>query len=188
MLRQRPLHQGRNVCLPVAYGGKAVRHRLTVPEGLTSAEIVAIVNGTPELEGGPEPAPAEGSLLPETYFFSLGDKRVQMVERMEHAFSKTLAELWAERGSDLPFASPAEAVTLASIVEKETGREEERPHGEVGVDAPLDAAGDAHGRGGDDEGKARSGHLDDQGHADRQLAEEVLGDGVADTPLCLAAM
>jgi len=108
--------------------GKTVRHRLTVPEGLTSAEIVAIVNGTPELEGGPESAPAEGSLLPETYFFSLGDKRVQMVERMERAFSKTLAELWAERGSDLPFASPAEAVTLASIVEKETGREEERPH------------------------------------------------------------
>jgi UPF0755 protein len=107
--------------------GKTVRHRLTVPEGLTSAEIVALVNGTPELEGGPEPVPAEGSLLPETYFFSLGDKRAQLVERMERAFSKTVAELWAERGADLPFASPEEAVTLASIVEKETGRDEERP-------------------------------------------------------------
>jgi UPF0755 protein len=108
--------------------GKTLRHRLTIPEGLTSAEIVAIVNGIPELEGGPEPVPAEGSLLPETYFFSLGDKRAQMVERMERAFSRTVAELWAERGSDLPLASPAEAVTLASIVEKETGRGEERPH------------------------------------------------------------
>jgi UPF0755 protein len=108
--------------------GKTVRHRLTIPEGLTSAEIIAVVNGIPELEGGPEPVPAEGSLLPETYFFSLSDKRAQVVERMQHAFSKTLAELWAERGSDLPFAGPEDAVTLASIVEKETGREDERPH------------------------------------------------------------
>jgi len=107
--------------------GKTVRHRLTIPEGLTSAEIVAIVNGAPDLEGGSEPAPAEGSLLPETYFFSLGDKRGQMVERMQRAFSKAVAELWAERGSDLPLAGPEEAVTLASIVEKETGRDEERP-------------------------------------------------------------
>jgi peptidoglycan lytic transglycosylase G len=108
--------------------GKTVRHRLTIPEGLTSAEIVAIVNGIPELEGGPVPVPAEGSLMPETYFFSLGDKRAAMIERMQRAFSRTVAELWAERGADLPFAKPADAVTLASIVEKETGRDEERPH------------------------------------------------------------
>ena len=108
--------------------GKTVRHRLTIPEGLTSAEIVAIVNGIPELEGGPEAVPPEGSLMPETYFFSLGDKRAQMIERMQRAFSHTVAELWAERGADLPFAQPQDAVTLASIVETETGRDEERPH------------------------------------------------------------
>ncbi|MGH7124307.1 MAG: endolytic transglycosylase MltG [Stellaceae bacterium] len=108
--------------------GKTVRHRLTIPEGLTSAEIIAIVNGIPELEGGPEAVPPEGSLMPETYFFSLGDKRSAMVERMERAFTRTVAELWAERGADLPFAKPQDAVTLASIVEKETGRDEERPH------------------------------------------------------------
>lgn len=107
--------------------GKTVRHRLTIPEGLTSAEIVAIVNGIPELDGGPETAPPEGSLLPETYFFSLGDKRSAVIERMQRAFSRTMTELWAERGSDLPFAKPEDAVTLASIVEKETGRDEERP-------------------------------------------------------------
>jgi len=107
--------------------GKTVRHRLTIPEGLTSAEIVAIVDGIPELDGGSEPVPAEGSLLPETYFFSLGDKRSAVIERMQRAFGRTMAELWAERGSDLPFARPEDAVTLASIVEKETGREEERP-------------------------------------------------------------
>lgn len=108
--------------------GKTVRHRLTIPEGLTSAEIIAIVNAVPELEGGPEPVPPEGSLMPETYFFSLGDKRSAMIERMERAFTRTLAELWAERGADLPFARPQDAVILASIVEKETGRDEERPH------------------------------------------------------------
>ena len=108
--------------------GKTVRHRLTIPEGLTSAQIVAIVNAMPELEGGPEPVPGEGTLLPETYFFSLSDKRAGIVERMHRGFAKALAELWAERGSDLPFAKPEEAVALASIVEKETGREEERPH------------------------------------------------------------
>lgn len=107
--------------------GKTVRHRLTIPEGLTSAEIVAIVNGIPELDGGPETAPPEGSLLPETYFFSLGDKRSAVIERIQRAFSRTMTELWAERGSDLPFAKPEDAVTLASIVEKETGRDEERP-------------------------------------------------------------
>jgi len=108
--------------------GKTVRHRLTVPEGLTSAEIAAIVNSVPELEGGPEPVPPEGTLMPETYFFSLGDKRAAIVERMQRAFSRTLAELWADRAADLPFAKPSDAVTLASIVEKETGRDEERPH------------------------------------------------------------
>ena len=108
--------------------GKTVRHRLTIPEGLTSAEIAAIVNATPELEGSPEPVPTEGSLMPETYFFSLGDKRSAMIERMERAFSHAVAELWTERGADLPFAKPEDAVILASIVEKETGRDEERPH------------------------------------------------------------
>ena len=108
--------------------GRTVRHRLTVPEGLTSAEIIAIVNSVPELDGGPERVPPEGTLMPETYIFSLGDKRSAMVERMQRAFSRMVAELWAERGADLPLANPEDAVILASIVEKETGRDEERPH------------------------------------------------------------
>src|SRR5262249_23219808 len=108
--------------------GKTVRHRLTIPEGLTSAEIVAIVNAVPELDGDPEPVLPEGTLMPETYFFSLGDRRSAMIERMQRAFSRMVAELWTERGADLPFSKPEEAVTLASIVEKETGRDEERPH------------------------------------------------------------
>ena len=107
--------------------GKTVKHRLTIPEGLTSAEIIAIVNAIPELEGAPEPVPPEGSLLPETYFFSLGDRRAGIVDRMRRGLAKALAELWAERSPDLPFSKPEDAVVLASIVEKETGREDERP-------------------------------------------------------------
>ncbi|HTS93118.1 MAG TPA: endolytic transglycosylase MltG [Stellaceae bacterium] len=108
--------------------GKTVRHRLTVAEGLTSAEVVALLEATPLLEGKIESAPAEGALLPETYFYSLGDRRAALLERMERARDKSLAELWAERAPDLPLATPQQALVLASIVEKETGREDERAH------------------------------------------------------------
>ncbi len=108
--------------------GKTVRHKFTVPEGLTSAEIVAVINGLPALDGAIDKPPPEGSLLPQTYFYSLGDKRSAVIERMERSMTRTLAEVWSGRGANLPLATPAEALTLASIVEKETGRDDERPH------------------------------------------------------------
>jgi UPF0755 protein len=108
--------------------GKTVQHRLTVAEGLTSAEVVALLQATAILEGTIDRPPAEGALLPQTYFYSLGDRRMAVLERMERAREKALAELWAERAPDLPLATPEQAVILASIVEKETGREDERPH------------------------------------------------------------
>jgi UPF0755 protein len=108
--------------------GKTVQHRLTVAEGLTSAEVVALLQATAILEGMIDRPPAEGALLPQTYFYSLGDRRMAVLERMERAREKALAELWAERAPDLPLATPEQAVILASIVEKETGREDERPH------------------------------------------------------------
>jgi UPF0755 protein len=107
--------------------GKVVRHRLTIPEGLTSAEAIALVAEAPALTGDPGPVPPEGSLLPDTYFYVLGDSRSEMVARMRHAMDHALAAAWAERRPDLPLATPAEAVTLASIVEKETARADERP-------------------------------------------------------------
>ncbi|MGE5203743.1 MAG: endolytic transglycosylase MltG [Acidobacteriota bacterium] len=108
--------------------GKTVQHRFTVAEGLTSAEIVALIEATPILDGPIDRPPAEGTLLPQTYFYSLGDKRSAVIERMERAFQRTLAELWIARDPDLPLATPAQAVVLASIVEKETGRDDERAH------------------------------------------------------------
>jgi len=108
--------------------GATVVHRLTIPEGLTSAEIVALVAAAPSLEGSlPATVPAEGRLLPETYFYSRGDTRAAILARMEKAMADALAELWSRRGGAVTLASPEEAVTLASIVEKETGKPDERP-------------------------------------------------------------
>ena len=106
--------------------GKTVVRRLTVPEGLTTDEILALLNRTEGLEGGAGSAPAEGSLLPETYHFAYGDRRDAMVRRLAAAMDKTLAELWAASAPGLTLKSPAEALILASMVEKETAKPEER--------------------------------------------------------------
>jgi len=107
--------------------GRVVLHRVTVPEGLTSWEVVQMVNAAPDLEGPAiEAVPEEGSLLPDTYFFERGETRQQLLARMEEAQDEVLAELWPTRDPDLPFDSQEAWVTLASIVEKETGLPEER--------------------------------------------------------------
>jgi UPF0755 protein len=107
--------------------GETVVRRLTLAEGLTSREIVALVEGAEALEGRVETAPPEGSLLPETYHYARGDRRGELVARMGRARAKLLSELWPGRAPNLPVATPEEAVILASIVEKETGVASERP-------------------------------------------------------------
>ncbi len=106
--------------------GKVVRHRLTIPEGLTSAEVVALINSAPSLDGSIDAEPPEGTVLPDTYFYVLGNTREELLNRMHRAMERALAQAWAERAPNLPLASPAEALTLASIVEKETARADER--------------------------------------------------------------
>jgi peptidoglycan lytic transglycosylase G len=107
-------------------GGKVVQHALTVPEGLTSEQIVARLLENKALTGQIKEIPHEGSLLPETYKFTRGITREQIIHRMQQAARQEVKEIWAHRVSDLPIATPEEMVTLASIVEKETGRPEER--------------------------------------------------------------
>lgn len=107
--------------------GKTLVRRLTVPEGATSAEAIALLREAEALAGDILEVPPEGSLLPETYHYQRGDSRAEMIKRMRAARDSTLADLWAKRAPDLPLATPDEAVILASIVEKETAVPEERP-------------------------------------------------------------
>ena len=106
--------------------GEIVRHRVTIPEGVTSAQAAAILERHPVLTGA-APEPPEGAILPETYDVQRGDDRGAVLNRMRAARDKALAELWAQRQSGLPVRTPEEAVILASIVEKETAVAAERP-------------------------------------------------------------
>ena len=83
-----------------------------------------LIAAAPALDGAIDTPPPEGSLLPDTYFYVLGYPRQELLDRMHHAMERALAEAWAGRAANLPLASPAEAVTLASIVEKETAKPE----------------------------------------------------------------
>ncbi|CAO3407035.1 endolytic transglycosylase MltG [Azospirillum largimobile] len=107
--------------------GRTVVRRITVPEGLTSAQVVALLEREAVLTGEIAKPPKEGSLLPETYHFAYGDSRAALVERMQTAMTQALAEAWKNREPGLPLETPQQALTLASIVEKETGVAAERP-------------------------------------------------------------
>jgi UPF0755 protein len=106
--------------------GKVVQHAFTVPEGLTSEQIVARLLENTALTGQIKEIPREGTLLPETYRFTRGMTREQIVQRMQQAHRRVLQDVWEHRMPDLPVKTPEQLVTLASIVEKETGRPDER--------------------------------------------------------------
>lgn len=106
--------------------GKVVQHAVTIPEGLTSEQIVARLTDSDIFTGGVREVPREGTLLPETYKFPRGTSREQVIQRMQQAHKRALAEIWERRTPDLPVKTPEQLVTLASIVEKETGRADER--------------------------------------------------------------
>ncbi|MFL5176220.1 MAG: endolytic transglycosylase MltG [Microvirga sp.] len=106
--------------------GKAILHSLTVPEGLTSEQIVQRIRDNEILTGDVTEMPREGTLLPDTYKFERGETRQQAVNRMQRAQREALNQIWARRSPDLPIKTPQELVILASIVEKETGRADER--------------------------------------------------------------
>ena len=106
--------------------GKVVQHAITVPEGLTSEQIVARLQETEALSGPIKEIPREGTLLPETYKFTRGMTREQIIQRMQSEERKAVLDIWAHRDPELPLKSPEELITLASIVEKETGKPDER--------------------------------------------------------------
>lgn len=107
--------------------GKPLLHSVTIPEGRTSKQIVEILMGEDALVGEIPVTPKEGSLLPETYKVERGMSRAQLLDRMAQDFDKLVKEAWERRAPNLPLSSPQELVILASIVEKETGKADERP-------------------------------------------------------------
>jgi UPF0755 protein len=109
----------------ILIAGKTVIRRLTIAEGLTSVQVFDQLVATNGLEETFD-VPQEGTILPETYYFSYGDTRADIVQRMVRAMDENLSALWAERADGLPFAGPGDALILASIVEKETGQKAER--------------------------------------------------------------
>ena len=114
--------------LEVLVDGKAVNYKITIPEGRTTAQALAIIAASDILTGDmPDTLPGEGELLPDTYLFARGTTRAQMIEIMVKGQDDLIAELWPKRQSGLPVNTPSDAIILASVVEKETGIAEERP-------------------------------------------------------------
>jgi UPF0755 protein len=106
--------------------GKVVQHLVTIPEGLTSEQIAVRLLDNPILTGTIRETPREGSMLPNSYNFRRGDTRELAVQRMQQAQQQLLKEVWERRSRDLPLRTPEQLIILASIIEKETGRPEER--------------------------------------------------------------
>lgn len=106
--------------------GKLVQRRLTIPEGTTTAEIIDLLRKTDALSGDITVDVKEGDLLPETYFYSRDDTRDSVLLRMKEAMEKTLDEAWRKRVPGLPYTSKRDALTMASIIEKETSVSAER--------------------------------------------------------------
>ena len=111
--------------LDIIQHGRPVVKLITIPEGMPSILVQEKLAAIPELTG-PAPLPAEGSVLPNSYDWQRGDTRAAVASRMQAAMTRTVDELWAKRKPNCPITSKQEAVILASIVEKETGKASER--------------------------------------------------------------
>ena len=121
-----PRGMGGAAILDLLQHGKPVQRLITVTEGMPAIIVAEKLASNPYLEG-PVPAIEEGSLLPDSYGYQRGETRGAIVAQMQKAMERTVAELWSKKNSDCPVSTPAEAVVLASIVEKETGKPNERP-------------------------------------------------------------
>ena len=111
--------------LDILQHGRPVVRLITIPEGMPSILVQEKLAAIPEL-AGPTPLPAEGSVLPNSYDWQRGETRAAVLKRMTDAMAKELDALWAKRKWNCPVDTKEEAVTLASIVEKETGKPSER--------------------------------------------------------------
>ncbi len=132
---QRPLQAGEYEFLPAVSLNEAVtmmregriyRRKITIPEGMTSWQIVESLRALTDLDGEIADIPEDGALLPDTYHYIRTDTRADVLAHMKSAMDKSVADLWPGKAADLPLTTEKEALTLASIVEKETGVASER--------------------------------------------------------------
>lgn len=107
--------------------GQVIVHSVTFPEGITVAEVIEKISTISNLTGTISHVPEEGMLLPETYMYVYGDTKQSIVDRMEEAMRKAVNELWIKHKESTLYKNPREAIIMASIVEKETGKSSERP-------------------------------------------------------------
>jgi UPF0755 protein len=121
-----PKGMGGAAVLDLLQHGKPVQRLVTVTEGMPSIVIAEKLSANPYLTGPVPPIP-EGSVLPDSYGYERGERRTAVVDRMQAAMTEALDELWPRRSTDCPIATREQAVILASIVEKETGKASERP-------------------------------------------------------------
>jgi UPF0755 protein len=121
-----PRGMGGASILDLLQHGKPLLRLITVTEGMPAILVQEKLAADPYL-AGPLPAIVEGSVLPDSYGYQRGEARTALVQRMQSAMSKALDELWAKRSTDCPITTREQAVTLAAIVEKETGKASERP-------------------------------------------------------------
>ncbi len=122
-----PEHASLLAVISTLRNGRPVQHKVTLPEGLTAYQIGAILSRAPALDGD-APSFGEGAFFPDTYAYTYGTPRAQIVERGRAEMDKNLAKVWDSRDPTIPLASPQQLLTLASLVERETSRPEERPH------------------------------------------------------------
>jgi UPF0755 protein len=115
-----------NTVKNILTGGRMFNRYLTVPEGLTSAQIFDAINDAGHLGGKITASAKDGELLPQTYAYDISETKDGLIERMKAAMNSVLAEEWEARAEGLPYKNPYEALVMASIIEKETGVEAER--------------------------------------------------------------
>ncbi|MFI5013621.1 MAG: endolytic transglycosylase MltG [Hyphomicrobiales bacterium] len=124
---QFPAQASIEAVIDILVEGKSIDRPVTIPEGKTSEEVVAILKANEFLAGDIRDIPREGTLLPDTYKFTRGEQRSKVLTWMADAQHTALNDIWKRRSADLPIHTAQELVILASIVEKETGKADERP-------------------------------------------------------------
>ncbi len=123
-----PRHASMKMVAHILTSGQTYIRRLVIPEGLTSVQVLATMEGMKGLMGQVIQVPKNGTLLPDTYHYSYGDTKEGMIQRMKNAMTSTLDELWAGRDTSISLKDKKEALIMASIIEKETSVDRERAH------------------------------------------------------------